>query len=297
MFDSLDTIVLKTLDFYAQSSDFPRIPIDTLTFPLVVGSGNGIETGKILFRRHNALIANESDAVEKLGLESIREVVVVSASGEKHAPILVQKAKDAGKRTLLISSTKDSSASRIADESYIFPKITEPYTYNTSTYFGYIYGSELGAYTPQAVQDWIHTVLAPSLKGVSLDQYNGFVIVLPNSFALLKDMISTKFIELFGRRVARDIATYEQMKHAITVVPSETELFLCFGNEAHIQYGAHQIDLPVFDTEHYGPMMLAAYWVVGQIQNALPPYFKEHLVSYCEHAHYPLSPIVPGESL
>lgn len=292
MLDSLDTTVLKTLDFYAHASDLPRIPLDDFACPLVVGSGNGIETGKILFRRHPAFFASESDASDKMSLDAVREVVIVSASGEKHAPILAQQAKQAGKRTILISSTPDSSASRIVDESYIFPKITEPYTYNTSTYFGYLYGVEQGNYTLDALKLFLKNEVMTALQGVDFSEFESFFVVIPSEFALLKNMIETKFIELFGRRVARDVATYEQITHAMTVVPSERELFLCFGNEDRGRYGEHQVNIPIFDREHYAPMMLLAYFVVGQIQNALPPYFFEHIERYCEASPYAIAPIV-----
>jgi DNA-binding MurR/RpiR family transcriptional regulator len=71
-------------------------------------------------------------------ISSITDVVVVSASGEKHAPIILNIAKDTGKQTLLISSSEKSTGRDIADTSIIMPKIREPYTYNTSTYFGYM---------------------------------------------------------------------------------------------------------------------------------------------------------------
>lgn len=41
-------------------------------------------------------------------------------------------------------------------------------------------------------------------------------------------MLETKFIELFGRKVARDVFSYEQMRHATTVVQDKEELFICF---------------------------------------------------------------------
>jgi hypothetical protein len=37
-------------------------------------------------------------------------------------------------------------------------------------------------------------------------------------------LFRVKFIELFGRKIARDVFSYEQMKHAITVVPNKKEL-------------------------------------------------------------------------
>tara|TARA_Y100001960_G_C14159390_1_gene580014 strand:+ start:461 stop:583 length:123 start_codon:yes stop_codon:yes gene_type:complete len=37
-----------------------------------------------------------------------------------------------------------------------------------------------------------------------------------------------KFIELFGRKIARDVFSYEHLKHAITVIPEEKELAIHF---------------------------------------------------------------------
>jgi hypothetical protein len=75
-------------------------------------------------------------------------------------------------------------------------------------------------------------------------------------------MIETKFIELFGRKVGRDVFSYEQMKHATTVIQDPDELFLCFGNTTNIQYGVNQLNLPIFDQENYAAMMLVTYFVV-----------------------------------
>lgn len=81
----------------------------------------------------------EAEVEKKLeNITSITDVVVVSASGEKHAPIILEAAKKHGKKTFLISSSQKSTGREMADDSIIMPKIREPYTYNTSTYFGYI---------------------------------------------------------------------------------------------------------------------------------------------------------------
>lgn len=142
---SLDTIVLETIEKYLDAPNLPTIDLRGFNIPLVVGSGNGDKTGRILFRNTKAFFATESEVTEKLAnIPSITDVVVVSASGEKHAPIILRAAKEAGKKTFLISSSEVSSGRDLADTSYIFPKIAEPYTYNTSTYFGYLYGAESG---------------------------------------------------------------------------------------------------------------------------------------------------------
>lgn len=290
--DYLDTTVQKTLEFFGTQEKIMKIDTDAFQSPLVLGSGNAIETGKILFRKKPALFASESDATEKITLPQVNEVVVISASGSKHAPYLVKLAEDAGKPTHLISSTPDSEAAKLADHAYIFPKITEPYTYNTSTYFGYLFGAEQGNYTCQSITDFLEEKIVPELAKYNLYDYTSFFIVIPNEFALLKNMIEMKFIELFGRKVARDVATYEQVKHAMTIIPDDKELFIAFGNDQNLVFGKNQINLPVFDRENYGPMMLNAYFTVGKIQHALPNYFMVNIARYCANHEYSISPLV-----
>jgi glucosamine 6-phosphate synthetase-like amidotransferase/phosphosugar isomerase protein len=139
MYPTLDQIVLSTLDLYNKQSDLPRLDLSGFDTPLVVGSGNGYYTGWILFRNIGAFFATESEVESKLAnIDAITDVVVISASGEKHAPIILSTAKEYQKNTLLISSSTQSSGRDIADHTIVMPKIREPYTYNTSTYFGYM---------------------------------------------------------------------------------------------------------------------------------------------------------------
>lgn len=289
---TLSRIVLDTLDFYENTNNLPKIDTGKFSFPLVLGSGNAIETGKILFRKNPAIFASESDASDKMGISEIQEVVILSASGEKHAPVLAEMAKNFSKKSTLISSTFDSTASKIADESFIFPKISEPYTYNTSTYFGWIYGSEMGKYQPKNVKNFIENEIEKKLKNFDFSQYKAFFVLIPNEFALLKNMIETKFIELFGRQIPRDIATFDQFKHAMSVVPTEGELFIVFGNDEKKNFGENQLDLPIFDRENYGPVMLTTYFTVGKIQENFPPFFMENIVNYCEKSEYNITPMV-----
>jgi hypothetical protein len=286
----------------------------------VVGSGNGFYAGRILFRHLGAFFATESEVESKLkNISSITDVVVVSASGEKHAPIILNTAKDAGKKTLLISSSEKSTGRDIADTSIIMPRVREPYTYNTSTYFGYmlagtpdldlmrlrefIMGELTDALSSRANCNGVERscsekdISAPSPqtpitvdmtgdidKILDFASFSSFFIVIPDAFVLLKEMFEVKFIELFGRKVARDIFTYEQMRHATTVVQDDAELFICFGNTTGIRYGKNQIDLPVFDPTNYAAMMLVGYYTIGKIQTAFPPYFMKSIDDYCIRA-------------
>ncbi len=284
LYPTLDAIVLSTIDLYSQQAKLSRLDLTQLNTPLVVGSGNGFYTGRILFRNLGAFFATESEVETKLAnIASITDVVVISASGEKHAPIILNSAKQHQKKTLLISSSTQSSGRDIADVSVIMPKIREPYTYNTSTYFGYML-----AETPDldlvALREFIIGRVENEIAKTNFADYSSFFIVIPNEFVLLREMFETKFIELFGRKVARDIFSYEQMKHATTVVQDDKELFLCFGNTTGIEYGKNQINLPIFDDSNYAVMMLVGYYTIGKIQTALPPYFMESITDYCTRA-------------
>lgn len=283
-FPTLDTIVSETIDLYSSRTSLAKLDLTSFRTPLVVGSGNGYYTGRILFRNLGAYFATESEVEKKLEhIPSITDVIVISASGEKHAPIILEAAKKHGKNTFLISSNEKSRGRDIADASIIMPKIREPYTYNTSTYFGYMLAID-PSIDLERLKHFLTDELERSLFGIELSHYASFFIVLPDEFVLLREMIEVKFIELFGRKIARDIFTYEQMRHATTVIQDDSELFLCFGNKTGIRYGKNQIDLPIFDNTSYAAMMLVSYYLVGLMQRSLPPYFRESIEEYCIRA-------------
>ncbi len=293
---TLDEIVKQTINEYLKIDTYPEIDIKSFHNPLIVWSGNGYIAGKIIFRSTSALFASESEIHEKLRtLSNIEEVIVISASWEKHAPIILEEARSHHKKTFLISSNRESSGQKIADISYIFPKFREPYTYNTSTYFWYLYG--LSDHCDlNILKSFIDDIFTPLLMKINWNAYSSFCIVIPNEFVLLREMLETKFIELFWRKIARDIFSYEQMKHATTVVQDPWELFICFDNKIWIQYGKNQVNLPIPEWTTYASMMLIWYYLIGKIQCTFPPYFNESLEDYCIRAKvqswFSISPIV-----
>ncbi len=278
----LDTVVLGALELF-QKETLPQIPFDAYKRPLVVGSGNAEATGRIIFEKTDAIFASESNYEEKLkSIGAIDGVILVSASGGKHAPIIAKKAKEMGKHVTLITNTPQSEASIEldvinTDKEYVFPKNREPYTYNTSTYMGMILGytGEDPARIASYIRDTIDTI--DFSKCASFEKY---YLIVPTQFSGIIRMLQVKFIELFGRNMARDVETSEYVKHATTVVPSH-ELFLSFGFE-NTSWGKEEnrINIPLPDWANYGTMMAVAYYVIGKIQKQHPPYFKQHIETY-----------------
>ena len=294
----LDVAVMGGLELF-QNTPLPKMELGVYQRPLVVGSGNAEAAGRIVFQDLDAVFASESSYEDKLKhIPGIDGVVLVSASGEKHAPIIARTAKQYGKHVTLITNTPQSSASRELDhqhayDEYIFPKNREPYTYNTSTYMGMIMGAsgEDPSAIAQFVKDRVASVAFPDFA-----QFDKFFLVVPPKFSDIARMLEVKFIELFGRRMARDVETSEYMRHATTVVPSD-ELFISFGLK-DAPWGAPQqrLSIPLPDGAGYAAMMAVGYWVIGQIQKKHPPYFKENLAAYTQEASklfgYTIAPIV-----
>lgn len=293
---SLDVAVLGALQLITES-ELPLVPINRYQTPLVVGSGNAYATGRILFRSvPNAQFANESTATRYLNKNSSFDgLVVVSASGGKHAIELAQRGAACGMEVLLITNTTDAPASAYADETLVFPKNREPYTYNTSTYLSMIKGTE--SVDPAALHAHCVDVVSKQIPS-GLSQHSAFTVIIPAEYAEVVSMVRTKFDELFGPMLVGRVFTEEEIKHAKTVVTSPTEFFIHIGEES-VSYAKKEnqctISLPS-DQKGYIAALAVSYFVIGHIQKQFPPYFAERIAAYTKKAPelfgYSVDPIV-----
>ena len=296
---SLDTAVLGALEMLA-NEQVPSVDISSFKRPLVVGSGNAEATGRIIFAETDAVFASESSVDDKLAnVSNIDEVIVVSASGGKHAPIIARKARDAGKHVTLITNTPNSPAQQELNDSeltaLVFPKNREPYTYNTSTYMSMILGltHENPAQIKRFIEEHVDTMQFPDFS-----QSNKYYLIVPPEFTDIIRMLNVKFIELFGRNIARDVETSEYVRHATTVAESN-ELFIAFG-EPNTTWGKpeNRVNVPLPEGAGYVAMMAIGYYTVAQIQKAQPQYFKQNIAAYCQFISgvfgEEINPIVDG---
>ena len=280
---NLDTCVLGALELLNREK-VPKINIP-YKHPLVVGSGNAEATGKILFHDKDAIFANESNLKTKIKTKGIDGIVIISASGSKHAPIIAKKAKQHKKHITLITTKDHSQTEKYLDkkhshDEFIFPRQREPYTYNTSTYLGMILGKTKE--NPKEIYNFIKNKI-DKLNLSKLRTYKRFYLIIPPKFSLIKRMFEVKFIELFGREIARDIETSEYIKHATTVIPSK-ELFISFG-EKNTHYGKkeNRLYIPLPKKADFGTIIAIGYYIIGKIQSH-NPYFKKNIEKYTKEA-------------
>jgi len=289
----LDECVMAALHLYKKEKP-PKLVMPPFKRPLVVGSGNAAVTGRILFSQSDATFATESTYQEVLERSpSIDGAVIIAASGSKSSVGIAQFLAEKKIKTVLLTNTKDSEASVYTDEVMVFPKNREPYTYNISTYLGMILAKT--GEDPAMIEDHLTNVVIPLLSQ-NLSYYDAFFFVVPAHVDAIRKMIRVKFAELFGSKVIARAYTPKEAWHSKTVVLSEKEFFIVFGSENAAFGTKNQLSIPLPENAGYGAMMAIAYFVIGRIQAAHPPYFKENIAEYVkktsEHFGKEIPPIV-----
>ncbi|MBW3019191.1 hypothetical protein KY329_03340 [Candidatus Woesearchaeota archaeon] len=283
----LDEAVVNALALFTKH----RVPSVRINFkrPLIVGSGNAAVTGRILFHDKDAVFADESTYKEILESHKVDGAVLVSASGGKHAPGIAKELKKRRLTAVLLTCNPDALASKFVNKTFLFPRNTEPYTYNVSTYLGMILG--MTKEKPKGILTCIKKLKIPKLS-----KYNAFTFIVPPKFELVASMLNTKFDELFGSMINGRVFTSEEIKHARTIVSSDKELFVGLGCSNRI-WGKHRISIPL--TPNFGMLMAVGYYIIGKVQKDHPPWFKKNIAAYCKFESKlfkeNITPIVKGE--
>lgn len=275
----LDICVLGALELFSEK-ELPKIEIPKKKM-LVVGSGNALATGRIIFSDREAFFASESDYEEKLKNIKFDIGVIVSASGGKHSPDIIKKLKSKKLKTYLITNNKNALAKKHADKTFVLPKQKEPYTYNTSTYLSMIFAKEKE--NPKRIYEHLKKITKKIPNNLS--KYDAFYIIVPPEFDAVKEMFVTKFDELFGPKILGRVYTTEQTKHAKTLVKSQKEFFISIGEENKIHgYKNNRLNIPLPKNPSFASIIATAYYVIGKIQKQNKPYFKENIERYTKEA-------------
>lgn len=302
---NLDENVLLTLDFFAKNPP-PSVNVDEFKSPFVVGSGNAFNTGAIMFSGKDAIMADESNfrsiivsSDKKARNGSLRDAVIISASGGKDSVWEIELAKQHGLRTTLLTTKGQSDAARVADNTTIFRSIPEPYTYNTSTYMGMILGATHE--DPSRIKKFIESLKFPD----NFADHKGYSFVVPDQFMQICPMLDIKKSELFGPYVSLRAFSQGHARHAKFVIKAPEELVISLGQRnEHFGDPDHRWDINLLQETNFATVMAATYYIVGKIQASKPPYFKENIARYVSEDGpkaygpntKPFDVIVPGSS-
>ncbi len=276
-FKNLSQVVLDALSLHA-SCTLPSIALPPARQRLVVASGNALPTARILFPEDNVTFCSESGYHSVLDADSSLDAsVVVSASGSKSAPQIIDVLSERGLDPWLVTCDASSPAATRLEAARVITTRSqpEPITYNTSSYMGMILSKTRE--DAAAIRSHIVGEVAPLVP--SFASYEAFFLVLRPEFDVQREMFVTKFDELFGGRVNGRCYTDEQTLHAKTVVPWQKELFLLFDCES-AAVGDERLSIPLPAAAGPAAMMAVGYYVVGRIQEAFPAWFRDHMPAY-----------------
>lgn len=280
---SLDVCVLGSLELLSRQNT-KKISFGKRKRALIIGSGNALATGRIVFKKSRAIYANESNYKLRIKNQKIDIAFLISASGAKHSIQIARALKRKNIRTILLTNNVDAPAKKFVNDVMVFPKQREPYTYNTSTYFSMIL-SETGEDVDKIYEQIkkIDKIINKHIE--QLKKSNSIYMILPSEFEESKEMLITKFDELFGPNVSVRIYTAEQTKHAKTLVSSDDEFFISF-RDKNILFGKkkNRIHIPLSAKANFVEILSVGYYLIGKIQDNKPDYFKNNLVNYCKEA-------------
>lgn len=281
---NLDQAVINALKFFTQHPP-QKLNLKNLKIPFVVGSGNAHQTAQILFSQTPAIIASESNfkttlknyqSLIKKGLT--KQAVIISASGEKDSVWEIKLAQKSKLKTILLTCSKNSPASKIADQVYIFNKLAEPYTYNVSTYLGMILGQT------QEKSDYILQSLQKIKLPKNFKKYQAYSFVLPDKYAPIAPMLKIKQREIFGPKLNIEAFSQGQARHAKYVIPWEKELVISLGEKnKYFGHKNHRWDINLPSKHNFGYILCLTYYLIGKIQQVKPDYFKKNIQNYCQN--------------
>ena len=278
----LSKTVLDGLDFFSGQNRPPRLKLKKPGLIFVVGSVNAHHTGRLLFSQQAALFADESNFNDLLKIyrplikkKTIKEAIIISASGEKDSVWEIKAAKKAGLKTSLLTCRADSTAARLADLCHVFNKFPEPYSYNFSTYLGMLLS--LSGENPVLIKKYLQKIKKPT----NFSRYHYYSFILPDRFRPLADMLNVKDDELFGPYSSLRAYSEGQARHAKFIVSSPQELVISFGPNPYFGLVKNRWEIKLPPRTDFALILSLAYYLTGLIQSSQPPYFKKGLPAYC----------------
>ncbi|MFA4942950.1 MAG: hypothetical protein WC564_04915 [Patescibacteria group bacterium] len=299
---NLNQAVYNALRFFDEHRP-PRSKFQKMEFPLVVGSGNAYNTGTILFADRPAIFADESNfkAIIKkynslIKKKVIKEALIISASGEKDSVWELELAKKNKLKTTLLTCSPDSSASKIANQVLAYRKLSEPYTYNTSTYLGMILSATNES--PKKILSFLKQIKLPR----NFKNYSNYSFILPDQFIEICDMLNIKGRELFGPYLQVRAYSEGHSRHAKFVHRDKNELVIGLGiQNKYFGDPKHHLDIKTPKITDFALMLCLGYSIIGRIQESKPAYFQKNIEKFCQDygpkaygSKKPFEVIVPG---
>lgn len=278
---NIDETVIAALDFFSKNPP-KKLDLKKYKNSIVVGSGNAYNIARAIFSTSAIAISNESDFKETLAEQKqliktglINKSIIISASGEKDSIWEIKLAKKYGLKTVLLTCNANSGASLLADKVIVYQKLSEPYTYNVSTYLGMLLS--ITGEKAIDIKKYIMGLKLPDFK-----RYKAYSFILPDKVASIVPMLEIKRDELFGPFVSLRAFSFGGARHAKFVNNSKDELVISLGENKYFGLPENRWEIKIPSKIQLGLAMALNYYLIGKIQSTKKPYFKKNIAKYCQ---------------
>jgi fructoselysine-6-P-deglycase FrlB-like protein len=301
--NNLNQTVIETLNFFLKNPA-KKISFHKSKLSLAVGSVNAKNTAKMLLANQATIYADESNLKSILKTHQplikqkiIDQAVIISASGEKDAVWEIKALKKLGLKTTLLTCNPEASTIKLADNFHIFPKISEPYSYNFSTYLSML----LSFYqeNPSQIKKFLENLKIPK----NFKSFKYFSFILDDKYRAIAEMIKVKDDEMFAAKSSLRAFSFGQARHAKFIYQNKNEMVISFGKNQYFGHPKNRWEIDLSKNHNYAFTLSLAYYLVGLIQEQKPDYFKRSLKDYCLNrgpkpykANNQFKVIVPGDN-
>jgi len=111
--------------------------------------------------------------------------------------------------------------------------------------------------------------------------YKGYSFIVPDQFMQICPMLEIKKSELFGPYVSLRAFSQGHARHAKFVIQTPEELVISLGQKnEYFGDPNHRWNIDLPKDVNFATIMAITYYLVGKIQSAKPPYFKENIARY-----------------
>jgi hypothetical protein len=294
--ETLDYYVIKAVDFIEKQGNL-TFDLPESNHTLVVGSQNGLLTGRIIYRFAKRSFSHAKEVLAQCEIDAkrniLKDVTIVSATGSRQVVPIASYALERGLKVNAILCNYNSELKKNFDGEInviACPAIIEePPTVNTATY-----GTMIQAVTHENVSEIRRVVESLKEPQRGYGQFNAFNIITTDSMPEVAEMVDWKLRgEMIGRCTATMATHLTNFMHGGAINDADKELYVALGLTTEEKEVFEQVLEPVpEERKHYvdvpdsfGPLgfMMLGYSVVGQIQKNYPA-FQKNIEDYGRRA-------------
>ncbi len=256
---------IKNLDFYVIETvnnltrwKFPNFKINKSRKNVFMGSGSAACVARLFAEKFNGFNLNASNYqgfFERNSKENFSSINIVNASGGKDGLKMAEFLKEKNVEANLITCNYNAPAKKFVKSTYVFPSLSEPPTYNVSTYSSMIYW--LFKEDLEMIKNSLKKIKIPNLR-----KYKSIFFLAADKYAVVAEMAARKISETLEGIGANGDGISNGL-HGMLRQPNKDRLIFCLNIKYPLKSRENVYELNV---DSYLGLILEVYYIIGKNQ-------------------------------